>query len=395
MTAAMSWDVRPEVARLVRALLHEGYLLYPYRPSAVKNRFRWTVGALLPRPPLGEVATEPSGLAVDLLVVAPEGTQVATRLAFLHVLERPPSGPAPAEPHQEATERALDLAPFALGGPPAVEVLDVAADPGQEPLRLEVRRAASRVGSAAGGRSWRLSLEVENVAPAWPLATPRTTAILRAPVAVHALVRAEPGPSSASGLASLREPPPGLEAEARACRCRGAWPVLLGAPPLAEEALVSPVILDEPPALAPESPGDLFDSAEMDAMLVLRLLTLGEDEAREAAAADPRARALLERARRLGPDERAPLHGAVRRLTSVGPGDRVRLRPRRRADVLDGALAGRAATVVAVEHDVEGRSHVAVVVDDDPGRDLGVKGDIPGHRFFFGADEVEPLGGAP
>lgn len=222
-------------------------------------------------------------------------------------------------------------------------------------------------------------------------------------MAVHALVRVEPGPSSACGLASLREPPAGLEAEARACRCLGAWPVLLGAPPLAEEALVSPVILDEPPALAPESPGDLFDATEMDGMLVLRLLTLGEDEAREAAAADPRARALLSGPGASGPTSARRFTGVVRRLTTrpgpVGPGDRVRLRPRspaagagRRADVLDGALAGRAATVVAVEHDVEGRAHVAVVVDDDPGRDLGVKGDIPGHRFFFGHDEVEPLG---
>jgi hypothetical protein len=73
------------------------------------------------------------------------------------------------------------------------------------------------------------------------------------------------------------------------------------------------------------------------------------------------------------------------------PGDRVRLRPRRRGtDVMDLALAGRAATVTALEQDYEGRIHVAVTVDDDPGRDFGEQGK-PAHRFYFGLDEVEPV----
>lgn len=72
-------------------------------------------------------------------------------------------------------------------------------------------------------------------------------------------------------------------------------------------------------------------------------------------------------------------------------GDRVTLRPRRSADIMDLALAGRAATVVAIEQDYEDRVHLAVTVDDDPGRDLGEAGKIA-HRFFFGVDEVEPIG---
>jgi len=71
------------------------------------------------------------------------------------------------------------------------------------------------------------------------------------------------------------------------------------------------------------------------------------------------------------------------------PGDRVRLRPLGRADVFDIALNGMAATVVSIEQDLENRIHVAVTVDDDPGSDLGMQGK-PGHRFFFGIDEVEP-----
>ncbi len=71
-------------------------------------------------------------------------------------------------------------------------------------------------------------------------------------------------------------------------------------------------------------------------------------------------------------------------------GDRVRLRPRGRADILDLALRGKAATVEAIEQDYEGRVYLAVTVDDDPGRDLG-RLLQPGHRFFFSTDEVEPL----
>jgi hydrogenase maturation protease len=74
----------------------------------------------------------------------------------------------------------------------------------------------------------------------------------------------------------------------------------------------------------------------------------------------------------------------------VRPGDRVRLRPRKGGDVLDIALAGQAATVEALEQDYEGNQHVCVVLDDDPGRDLGLLRQ-PGHRFFFSPEEIEPL----
>jgi polyisoprenoid-binding protein YceI len=74
----------------------------------------------------------------------------------------------------------------------------------------------------------------------------------------------------------------------------------------------------------------------------------------------------------------------------IRPGDRVRLRPRARADILDLALAGKTATVEAIEQDYEGRAYLAVTVDDDPGKDLGLLRQ-PGHRFFFAPEEIEPL----
>jgi hypothetical protein len=70
-------------------------------------------------------------------------------------------------------------------------------------------------------------------------------------------------------------------------------------------------------------------------------------------------------------------------------GERVRLHPKGRADILDLALVGKLALVEAIEQDFDGRIHLAVVIDDDPGRDLGILRQ-PGHRFFFSPEEVEP-----
>lgn len=74
----------------------------------------------------------------------------------------------------------------------------------------------------------------------------------------------------------------------------------------------------------------------------------------------------------------------------VKAGDRVRLHPRKGGDILDLALAGQIATVEALEQDYEGKRHVCVVLDNDPGRDMGLLRQ-PGHRFFFDPEEIEPL----
>jgi hypothetical protein len=70
-------------------------------------------------------------------------------------------------------------------------------------------------------------------------------------------------------------------------------------------------------------------------------------------------------------------------------GDRVRLCPTKKADIMDMALAGKIAVIEAIEQDFEDQIQLAVVVDDDPGREFGMMRQ-PGHRFFFSPDEVEP-----
>lgn len=89
-------------------------------------------------------------------------------------------------------------------------------------------------------------------------------------------------------------------------------------------------------------------------------------------------------------EEKAPLEHVTIGDTDVKVGDRVRLRPRQGGDVLDIALAGQIAHVESIEQDYEGKVHICVVLEDDPGRDLGLLRQ-PGHRFFFDDTEVEPL----
>src|SRR5215470_3651673 len=90
------------------------------------------------------------------------------------------------------------------------------------------------------------------------------------------------------------------------------------------------------------------------------------------------------------PEEKTPLEHVRVLDVDLRPGDHVRLRPRRGGDILDIELAGQTATIEAIEQDFEDRIHLAVVLDDDPGRDLGLLR-RPGHRFFFSPEEVEPL----
>ncbi len=89
-------------------------------------------------------------------------------------------------------------------------------------------------------------------------------------------------------------------------------------------------------------------------------------------------------------EERTPIENIQVGGIELKPGDQVRLRPRVGGDIMDLALAGKTATIESIEQDYENHIHLAVVVDDDPGKDLGFLRQ-PGHRFFFSLAEVEPL----
>ena len=187
------------------------------------------------------------------------------------------------------------------------------------------------------------------------------------------------------------------------CDNRGTWPVLIGEEGDRDAMLSSPIILYDYPAIAPESPGDLFDGTEIDEILTLRILAMTDAEKHEAAATDARVRALLLRTESLAPAALSRLHGTMRAPQSSmkdgelrGPpaslhltvGAHVRLRPNAGGDIMDLALKDKIAVVEAIEHDFEDRIHVAVTLLDDPGKDLGAYG-FPGHRFYFSPEEID------
>jgi len=325
---------RAAAERVAAAVLYEGYLLYPYRRSALKNRQRWPFGALYPRG-WAEANGERSSMHTEVLVRGADA-RVEASVRWLEVRG------------SEAVERERDVGPQKVweGG-------------GLVRLRVESRNEAIQ-----------------------PADAPRDAALEEAMISTHVLFGVSGGE-----FVSLLDPPADASAAAQACDNQGWWPVLVSG---TDTVLSSPIILYDHPQIAPESPGDLFDAAEIDEILSLRILTLTEEEKREAMR-DPRARDLIERTEGLSPEQMARLHGAIRELRPVAqslqPGDRVRLRPQARADVFDVALAGKIATIAGVEQDLDGRLLFALTVDDDPGKDLG----IFGHRFFFRADELESL----
>jgi hypothetical protein len=93
--------------------------------------------------------------------------------------------------------------------------------------------------------------------------------------------------------------------------------VLVGEEGEHDTVLSSPIILPDYPQVAPESPGDLFDSTEIDQMLVLNILSLTDEEKREMRDSDPRAREILERTESLSEDQLMRLHGAIREMSVV------------------------------------------------------------------------------
>jgi hypothetical protein len=371
--------VNSPVERLAATLLYEGYLLYPYRRSSVKNQQRFTFGNLVP-PPIAAAIGGSWWMQTECLV---EGAQarVGVTVRFLHLHEC-------EDGWQEAEERSIVLAPMVAGSAQPVITAPIECPAsGSAATRQVALKGRVKVSTEVIAPSvHRLTVRVENLTPGEPTEQ-RSAFQLRSFASTHTLLTVEAG-----GFVSLLEPPSSLIEAAKACQNIGTWPVLVGAAGARDTMLSSPIILYDYPQIAAESPGDLFDATEIDEILTLRILTMTETEKAEMRATDPRGRALLDRTEALGAAELTRLHGAMRELRPVAPpfavGDRVRLRPSGRADAFDLVLRGRDATIAAVEQDLEGRLHLAVTIDDDPGADLGQKG-LPGHRFFFGADEVE------
>jgi hydrogenase maturation protease len=393
------------VERVAEALLYEGYMLYPYRPSSVKNRQRFNFGVVYPERPDGAHAgTDPTWMQTECLLEGDATTVLDAKVRFLQLIARTThrdTGGSGDDLWQEAIERDIELKGCALGDitrAPRRTTTALVATSHTEPLRdaagatvgTIIRRQRSMLvelelsAAACGAGLFRVHVRFANRTALAAADGDRDEIMLHACASAHAILR-----TSGGAFVSLLDPPESLRDAAARCHNVGTWPVLAGDPGERDTVLSSPIIVYDYPEIAPESAGDLFEATEIDEILSLRILSLSDAEKREMAQSDERARRLLERTESLTADQLMRMHGAMR-SPRAKRGDRVRLHPHPRGDVFDLALADQIATVDKVEQDLEGRVHIAVIVDQDPGRSIGPRG--PAHRFFFAPDELELLG---
>ena len=157
----------------------------------------------------------------------------------------------------------------------------------------------------------KVGVTVENVTDHHVSGESRDQAMAHSLVAVHTMMAIDGGT-----FVSLLDPPESARSVAAECRSDGTFPVLIGND---DVVLSSPIILYDHPEIAPESPGDLYDSTEIDEILALRVLTLTDEEKSEAKATDPRAAAIIERCDDMPPEMWSRLHGALRSLEPGRP----------------------------------------------------------------------------
>ena len=321
------------VRRIADAVLYEGYVLWPYRKSAMKNQRRWTFGGVHPEAHSAAHPDDAALMRAQCLLEGGPDVRFEASVRFLHVVARQvlrqgPGGLQPAEELEaagerhvswdEAVERELSTGELRLG------------ELGRAPRRVEIEvPAGGEREELEGGvveRSWRElrgTVDVEAVELRDGLyrvtvqarntsrfeGGPREEALRQTFCSTHAVLHASGG-----GFVSLTDPPAALREAAEGCENLGNWPVLVGEEGDRSTVLCSPIILSDYPQVAPESPGDLFDGGEIDQLLILNILSLTEEEKREMAASDPRAREILERTEGLSEEELMRLHGAIRKF---------------------------------------------------------------------------------
>lgn len=418
---------------VVHAVLYEGYILYPYRTFAKKNHQRFTFGRVYPEAySFAGNGAEPSLMQTECLVKAPPSTPLEVTVRFLHPMTRDIGAlavplrklPAPDNPDffhvvpaleiegrlfpgwQEAVERTVRVPaqtlaalrapakrkiPFSL---PASRTIEPILDHHQHIAGVIVRRQEAVEGHVeltvepVDGQVFKIAVRIVNRTPIPSAALDDPNEIvMRTFASTHTILHAQGGE-----FLSLIDPPAAYTQTAAACLNIGTWPILVGDEKKKERdtMISSPIILYDYPKIATEGrgDGDLFESSEIDETLTLRIMPMTAEEKREMHGAMRGTRALDE----------AFFNPAIRLQAvsingiSLREGDLVRVRPKSKADALGVALAGKIAVIESIEQDAENKTHLALVLENDPGRELGLVRQ-PGHRFFYGTDEVEPLEG--
>jgi hypothetical protein len=442
------------------AVLYEGYLLYPYRASSQKNQARWQFGILGPPGAAEAGVGEEAEMFADCLLAPGSDGVLDVHLRFLQLQSRTAEqaddagnfspvdeltvGSARWLGWDEAVEQETALGPFPLaqlrdGDRALVLAVDIPAGETVEEVRDDDGRLAGRLvrrrralhgevtlsATAVDGSLLRLRVAVANTAG--PVAEPpnRQDAIATSFIGAHVLLDLR-----GADFLSLLDPPDRAKGAAASCSQHRCWPVLAGPEGQTDVLLVSPIILYDHPAVAPESSVALYDSTEIDEILTLRVLTLTDEEKAEARATDPRAAAIIDQCEAMSPEDHQRLHGILRNPHAeelpdsggsfagtgeeppvwwtpesealvqphldavvingvpVARGSRVRVNPSRRADAQDLFFAGQTGRVTSVHFDVDGSTHVGLVLEKDPAADLH---EGYGRSFYYAPEELEPL----
>jgi hypothetical protein len=233
-----------DLLTLANAVMYEGYMLWPYTPGALKNQRRWTFGCVFP-PAWSALHPDDACLMRTQVLLESDPHDVEVTVRFL----------------QEGVERSVGRGPFAFD--PVTGDVDVVVD------------------------GPRMSVTIRN--------TTRWAGDVREEALRHALCSTHTLLVGGRFVSAL---------EADGCENVGTWPVLVGD----DAMLSSPIILEDHPRIAPESPGDLFDGGEIDGLLALNILALTDSE-KEEMRLDPRTREILERTENLTEEQLWTLSG--------------------------------------------------------------------------------------
>jgi hypothetical protein len=384
----MSQTLTEPLDQLVESLLWEGYALYPYTPGATKNATPTPFGIVYP--PLYAIGASSTFDHLELRCVldCPSSARLEGEVRFLAAV---------GAGHRAAARRiALPAtSPAAAADAPIEHETTSAGDGGSLTVSLRLSAAELHDGS------YEVVLRVENRTPC-EHGLDRAGALARSLISTHPLLRVSGG----RFISPLERP----------CASVNTYPVL--ASDADDVVLGAAIVLPDHPRIAPESRGGLFDSTEIEEALLLHVQTLSDQERAQIEAADPAVREMVERAAAATPEDIVRLHGRVTMrdrdpLTESPPepppglvdpsagqteavvdgvrfrrGDHVRLRPSPDADLHARLLDGRSATIERVFVDYDGKMHLGVTIDGDPGQELMRE---TNRLLFFFAPEVEVI----
>ncbi len=386
--------------QLLDALLYEGYALYPYTPGAAKNATPTPFGILYPPRYAAALPSTFARLELRCVLQAPPEAVLSAEVRFLGATGRRHEAAAHRVRLADTTVATL-VAPSVTGEPVAEREVEIAGEVkiAEEPPRRLLLALGLRAHELAPD-SYEVMLAVENRTPC-AQGLDRSGALTHSLLSTHPIVRVSGGRFSSP-----------LECP---CGSVNTFPVL--ASPADDVVVGAAIVLPDHPQLAPESRGGLFDSTEIEEALLLHVKALSDGEREEIERQDPLVREMVARAAAATPEEVLALHGRVTLrdpVTDTPPeeppglvdpqageehaevdgvrfarGGKVRIRPGPDADLHARMLDGRTATIERILVDYDGKTHLGVTIDDDPGQELLRDS---GRFLFFFAPEVEVLG---